>query len=227
MKFVSFLLVTMSALFSGRVGGFKMAEKSNMLLSKSRLMSSWSPPGHNSPTWSGESKGGESKAGSGAVFADYSIYKQKSALAVKPIPPTFKTAGGYKTVAREGALYFEMAPAVGNRQYDWNAKVTFSLSPTECGTLLAADKNEQLLFTHDPNMGSQDAGQVVKRLSVNPAPDGKGIFFRINSTGADKSKVDIPIMITWGELEVIKTIARFSLPRLLGVDKLFERNADE
>lgn len=212
----------MCALFSRRVGGFKMAEKSNMVLSKSRMMSSWSPPGHSSPTWSGESK-----TGSNSVFADYTVYKQKSALAVKPIPPTFKTSDGYKTVAREGSIFFEMAPAVGNRQYDWNSKVTFSLNPTECGVLLAADKNEQLLFTHDPNMGSQDAGQVVKRLSVNPAPDGKGIFFRINSTGADKNKVDIPIMLTWGELEVVKTIARFSLPHLLGFDKLFERNANE
>lgn len=199
-----------------------MAQKSNIALSKSRLMSSWSPPGHNSPTWSSESK-----AGSGGAFSDYSVYKQKAAFSLKVIPPTFKTSGSYKRMSREGVLLFELAPAVGNRQYDWNAKLTFSLNPTECGGFLVADKNEQLLFTHDPNMGSEDAGQVVKRLSINPSPDGKGVFFRINSSGADKSKIDIPILLTWGELEVVKIITRFSLPYLLGFDKALERAVEE
>lgn len=89
------------------------------------------------------------------TFTSYPIYKSKSALCVKVIPPTFEMVGARtRTLSREGVLLLEFAPALpGNtRTYDWAHKLTFSLSSTECGQFLVGDPKQAMEFFHDPNM---------------------------------------------------------------------------
>uniref|UniRef100_A0A453QN07 Single-stranded DNA-binding protein WHY1, chloroplastic n=1 Tax=Aegilops tauschii subsp. strangulata TaxID=200361 RepID=A0A453QN07_AEGTS len=90
----------------------------------------------------------------GRVFASYSIYKGKAALAFDPRPPQFVPleSGAYK-VAKEGFVLLQFAPAVGPRQYDWTRKQVFSLSVWEMGTLLTLGLTDSCEFFHDPFKG--------------------------------------------------------------------------
>jgi hypothetical protein len=100
------------------------------------------------------------------------------AVSLKIIPPTFSPAqgGSGKVVEREGSLLFEFAPAKANaaREYDWTKKVTFSLSATECGDVISMDVSDGKEFVHDPNMGSADAGLLMKKLKLIATNDAKG-----------------------------------------------------
>ena len=91
------------------------------------------------------------------TYTGYNIYKGKAALNIKPIPPSFSKSGkSGRTVSREGSLLLEFAPVGSNpREYNWNQKVTFSLSVSECGEILAMDRTKALEFLHDPNMGGK------------------------------------------------------------------------
>lgn len=99
------------------------------------------------------------------TYSSFSVYKGKCALTVKVIPPTFSMISPTgRRVDRDGTMLFEFAP-VGNaaREYDWNRKSTFSLSPTECGEFLAMDVSTGVDFFHDPKMGGNEAGNDIKR----------------------------------------------------------------
>jgi hypothetical protein len=66
--------------------------------------------------------------------------------------------------------------SLGQREYDWTKKGTFLLDPTECGEIIALDPARGADFIHDPNVGMEKAGQVMKRLKIAASPDGKGLF---------------------------------------------------
>lgn len=141
---------------------------------------------------------------------------------IKPVPPTFNPLNkNSRTINREGSLFLEFAPAgQGSREYNWGAKSVFSLNVGELGSLLVMNPATGIEFTHDPSMGGAGQGQVVKRLKISAAPDGKGMFFNLQVT--DKGNpVSFSVLLTWGELEVLKTSARFCLPYFLGFDQIF------
>lgn len=151
------------------------------------------------------------------TYAGYSVYKGKGAVNLKVIPVTFTETAKARTVEREGTLMFEFAPATGSRQYNWGQKIAFGVSPTECGEFLAMDKSKGLELTHDPYAGGPDAGKVVKKLKVAPTADNKGVFLSV--TMNDKvvnTNAQVSIPLTWGEWEVIRTVASYHIPLLLG-----------
>ena len=105
-------------------------------------------------------------------------------------------------------------------------KQTFSLSVNELGDFLAvhaagfSSSAAELKFVHDPAMGTPEARKVIKSLSFVDTKDGKGaVYASINVTGPESARVSVPVSA--GELEVMATIFRFSIPRLLGIDRLF------
>jgi hypothetical protein len=54
------------------------------------------------------------------TFANFVIYKGKSAMQVTPLAPTFEQLGGTaQTTARDGGLLLTFAPASGPKAYDW------------------------------------------------------------------------------------------------------------
>lgn len=195
------------------------------------------PRGFSSPSYSSSgysSPGSSSPGSSGAVtdqdqrtYGSYNIYKGRAAVSVKPIAPTFKTLSkASRTVAREGALFFEFAP-IGNapKVYDWTQKIAISLDVTECGALLAMDPAVGLEFSHDPFMGSPEGGQTMKKLKISRAPDGKGMFFNLQVTDKQRGPASFSVLVSWAELEVIKTTARYCIPYFLGFDRMFDSSA--
>jgi hypothetical protein len=158
------------------------------------------------------------------TFANYIVYKSKAAVSLKIIPPTFQavgTSGRSQTVSREGGLLFTFANTVGPREYDWMKKGTFLLAAAECGELLLLDSTKPgLEFFHDPNMGGANAGQVTKKLKLTTAVDGKGVYLSLAVNDKATQGVSYSVPISWGELQVFKSIADYSIPRILGFDKV-------
>ncbi|KAK3264779.1 Single-stranded DNA-binding protein why1, chloroplastic, variant 2 [Cymbomonas tetramitiformis] len=82
---------------------------------------------------------------------------------------------------KPGCMLLEFAPAIGERQYDWSKKQTFSLSPVEAGDIMENAK-EGCQFYHDPNKGRSGEGSITKQLSISRTPDGKGFFFQLGTS---------------------------------------------
>lgn len=95
------------------------------------------------------------------TYVDYTLFKSKGALSIKPIPATVKTEGNVRTIARDGTLLFEFAPAAsasasaGNREFDWTKKLSFSLSPTELGEIVRMKDTDTVSLVHNPNLGGK------------------------------------------------------------------------
>jgi len=162
------------------------------------------------------------------TFASYVVYKGKGAVTVKAIAPSFNILSNKaRNVGREGGLLLEFAQASGQREYNWAKRGTFLLDVTECGSLLAACQQgtEVVEFLHDPNMGTSDAGKTNKKLRWTGIQDGSGVFIGLQvndkSTGqAVQTTYSVPL--TWGEVEVIKTLITYCIPRFLAFDRVWE-----
>ena len=156
------------------------------------------------------------------VYTSYDIFKGKSAMNVKVIPPTFtqQSGGGALTLKRAGALLMECAPGAA-RQYDWSKKLAMALSVNEIAEILAftAKAGAELSFVHDPGMGGPAAGAVVKQLRVSPMPDGKGLFVNMSQKEKNGANATLSVPVTWGEFAALRTLIEFSIPRLLGWDR--------
>ena len=146
----------------------------------------------------------DDESATGRTYASYVVYKTKAAVSVKVFPASFEMVNKARVVSREGGLFLEFANSSGPRTYDWTKKGTFLVSTTECGELLMLDSSSKgLEFFHDPNMGTQSAGQITKKIKFAPAPDGKGLFLSlaVNDKSTGSSAYSVPI--SWGELQVI------------------------
>lgn len=73
----------------------------------------------------------------------YCIYKGKGAMNIRPVVPTFTPGKNSRSIAREGALLLEFAPAgTKPKEYLWANKQLFSLDVNECAELLIMDKTK-------------------------------------------------------------------------------------
>ncbi|MCL7021532.1 hypothetical protein MKW94_008171 [Papaver nudicaule] len=160
---------------------------------------------------------------SGKVFVDYTIFKGKGALNMSPIPPKFsQLQSGCMKVDRKGAMMLNFFPAVGPKKYDWQKKQGFALSVTEMGSLISLGPSESAEFFHDPSMQSSNAGQVRKKLSVQPLGNGGGFSFSLNvNNSVSKTSDQIYVPVSKAEFEVMRSSFNYILPRIMGWDRLF------
>lgn len=152
----------------------------------------------------------------------YSVYKKNAAVQFSFIPPQLERVGvnGVK-VAREGVMLLQFANGQ-DRVFDWEKKLTVSLSVTELSRLLE-DPTSGHEFFHDPGMASDTKGQVQKRLILMPMPNKNGVFFNLSVKEPSRnteSKVSVPV--DSAEYGVVKRIAAYAIPRLLGFQYLLE-----
>jgi hypothetical protein len=165
----------------------------------------------------------------GRTFASYVVYKGKGAASIKSIPPVLIPVPNTnsRTVKSTGGLLFEIAPCVGTREYDWQKKATFLLDPTECGEIVSMDTKVGCDFFHDPFMSDPaKSGLITKRMAWKPSQDGRGMFLTLQVTekgakqdGGAGAALSIPI--TWAELEVMRSILRYSIPYYLGFHEVW------
>ncbi|GAB2290540.1 Single-stranded DNA-binding protein why2, mitochondrial [Dionaea muscipula] len=155
------------------------------------------------------------------IYAEFNVYKGKAALSASPVLPRFSKAnsGGLK-VDRRGSMMLTFSPAVGERKYDWERKQLFALSVTEIGSMISLGANDSCEFFHDPSMGSSNAGQVRKSLSVKPHMDGSGYFISLNVVNNIKQVNErFTVPVSSAEFAVMRTAFSFALPLIMGWDR--------
>lgn len=162
------------------------------------------------------------------VFTAYVVYKRQSALSMKVIRPRWEpvnsaSGGNGMRPEREGTIFLEFANARGEREYDWAAKESFSLSATECAEILEGiERREARSMVHDPNMMKEGAGTIIKTFQLSPSTKTGDVFFNLsvtNKTAGTDAKFGTPL--SPAEARVVHTIFQFAIPRLLGIDEIF------
>ena len=171
------------------------------------------------------------------VYGGFKVHKSRAALTisfarpqVSVVTPRSASSQPYYRLERAGALQLEFAqaatdapdtataPGSNARSYNWRDKVVMSLSVSEIGDLLAFSSLPavaEIKFFHDPQLGTEAAGETRKELLVRRAGAGKGYYFNlaVNMKGAGKSQVQVPV--SDGEMAVLVELCRQSLPQLL------------
>ena len=170
-------------------------------------------------------RGGASSAPSGPrVYCDFAVYKSKAACKFGVIKPTFEAlagAPGSRQKKRDGGVLLEFAPAVGQRQYDWQNKQSILLSPLELVELTEslAVLGKGVNFFHDPGMGTARQGAMTKSLKAEPMPDGSGgVFFNLSTSSGAK----LNVAVSFAEFCVLRNLVQYLVPRLTGFDEVFK-----
>lgn len=65
-----------------------------------------------------------------SMRTEWKVYKGKSAISFKPIPPRIEQRDFGKLCSRAGVLLVEVANAIGRRQYDWPNGIVIPSSPS-------------------------------------------------------------------------------------------------
>ena len=170
-------------------------------------------------------RGGGAAAPSGPrVYCDFAVYKSKAACKFGVIKPTFEAlagAPGSRQKKRDGGVLLEFAPAVGQRQYDWQNKQSILLSPLELVELTEslAVLGKGVNFFHDPGMGTARQGAMTKSLKAEPMPDGSGgVFFNLSTSSGAK----LNVAVSFAEFCVLRNLVQYLVPRLTGFDEVFK-----
>jgi hypothetical protein len=100
------------------------------------------------------------------------------------------------------------------------------MDPTECGTLIAQIQNQGVKFIHDPNAMSDKQGQISKTLNWQGDNQGNGVFasLQVNDKSRQENKPQLSIHVSWGEYVVLESLIRYSIPKFLGFDKVWDDN---
>jgi len=159
------------------------------------------------------------------TYCDFAVYKSKAAVKFGVIKPTFEAipnSPGSRQKKRDGGVLLEFAPAVGQRQYDWqNAKQSILLSPLELVELTEslAVLGKGVNFFHDPGMGTARQGAVTKNLKAEPMPDGSGgVFLNLSTSSGAK----LNVAVSFAEFCLLRSLAQYLVPRLTGFDEVFK-----
>eukprot|EP00887_Chlorella_sp_A99_P007722 scaffold20.g7722.t1 len=155
------------------------------------------------------------------VYTAYTVYKGKSAMSVKMIPPRWEKVASGLGVSQEGKLLLEFANARAEREYDWQSKESFSLSATECADLLEGlERGEGRSLFHDPNKMREGEGTITKSFSI--APNDAGFFFNLAVKNvATNTSPRFSTPLSRAEARTLRIILNFAVPRLLGMDEIF------
>lgn len=119
-------------------------------------------------------------------MAKFAIYKTKGAVRF--------THG----VGTKGPITLvESALSAGERKYDWDNKVTFSMTVTEMASVMMhlSDPSKPIKFTHDPGIGTDKAAKAIKVMSVSTVDNNKGgrsTFVQLEQKSTD-SQISVPL----------------------------------
>jgi len=133
----------------------------------------------------------------------FDIYKGKAAAQFKLIPYDDNRIRDGKQ-RPGGFVLLEMAPFKEKiddiKYYDWEKKTSFALSkPEEIGKIIIAPSlNEPLEIFHK-------SGDKIKKLIISKAPDGKNLFFNLN-TQTDSGWINYSITVSREEFTALKEL---------------------
>jgi hypothetical protein len=118
---------------------------------------------------------------------------------------------------REGAIFIEVAPTVGQNKYDWDNKINFALSVTDMGKIaLFLSTGNDTSIMHDPGAKTDKQGATKKYLNLT-SPRGiveAGAMLNLSQvTGDVKQQYTVPM--SPDECLVIKQLILAAIPAAL------------
>jgi len=146
--------------------------------------------------------------------------EKKCAIEIRPVDPKLLLSGNGKfySVSSRGGICFTFARAIEDyRKYNWNDRLVVVLGVQDLGMLLAwnPDKVEQLKFQRflmekvEKTEGRSVIKEMVwKRTSNESAETGYNVRLKV-------SEIENSFFLTEGEMEVLKSLIRASLPHFL------------
>ena len=139
-------------------------------------------------------------------LAEYAIYK-----------PNSRGSGG---VVRFGlnrvkaALFVDAASQAGEKQFDWENKITMKWGLSDLGTVLAALQGR---VTQGKLFHQSEKANSAFELTFQDDPDRAPYLLSISrQDAADKSLRKVTIPLSQGEAAVLETALRTAVSRILG-----------
>jgi len=142
------------------------------------------------------------------------FYRTKSALSADFMLPKRNEKGYVDSI---GGILLKFASAVADRKFNWEAALSFALTPIEISKIevnrLSGNQTELL---HDPNAGTGKKGTVIKKLYVSITDDGNGIKFFITVKEKEGNNTATFIM-SHEEFFLFRTLALSFIPTCYGL----------
>jgi hypothetical protein len=150
--------------------------------------------------------GDDSDPRSSEFPADYTIYK-----------PNQRTTGGvvrFSLNRAKAALFVDAANQSGDKQFDWENKITMKWNLSDIGQVLAAIQGgtPQAKLFHQSGKANSSF-ELTARDDPGRAPYLLGMS---RQTAADKSVRKVAIPLTHGEAAVLEATLRAAVARLIG-----------
>jgi len=138
--------------------------------------------------------------------ADYTIYK-----------PNSRGNGGvlrFSLNSTKAALFVDAAAQSGDKQFDWDHKITMKWGLSDIGTVLAALQGRQPLAKL---FHQTDKANSAFELTLRDDPERAPYVVSISRQEAsDKSLRKVSLPITHGEAAVLEVALRVAVSRLIG-----------
>jgi hypothetical protein len=142
----------------------------------------------------------------------YPVYKKNGAAQFTVIPPKVDAGG---RITKNGAILLEVASAVGDKAYDWKAKISFAIGVNDIA-LWFNDPNAQVKLIHKTPESS-----LMKTLEVIPGEGQYSGTYQLKLTEKDSSNNafrSIFVPVTNGEYTILLRLFMHAMPLLIGWD---------
>jgi hypothetical protein len=119
-----------------------------------------------------------------------------------------------------GAVFIQMAAAIGRNEYDWDKKINFACGLGDIAKILEtfrtppAPKGEPVSIYHDTYAGTDKRGEITKSLLISRGERGGFFFTLIEKSNASQNKVSVPI--SDGEAIILRGLLERACCRILG-----------
>ena len=135
----------------------------------------------------------------------YNIYKKSAAAQFTLLPPRRDDNG---RVSKSGAVLLEMAPAQGEKSYDWkNQKLTFAFGINDLTQFFDDPSSDRWGSFFHQNDGTN------KKLTIT---HGEGRYQGTYMMGLSSGDNRISVSLSQGEFQVLGRLFTAALPSILG-----------
>lgn len=141
----------------------------------------------------------------------FPIYKKKAAAQLSIIRPRVDDSG---KLLKEGSVLLEVAPAQGEKSYDWSKKISFAISRSDIVLLMDNPSSPQRIFHVPPSDPNKS-----KSLEFVPGEGRYTGTYMMKISQSDKSSdvnMYYTVPVSAGEYYCIQSLLMGSLRYLIG-----------
>ena len=155
----------------------------------------------------------------------YTLFREDGAFSLKPNPPTMRKIENTVNISKKGRLSFSFTPRVvdnsrlGN-MLNWPDTLSVSIGVEDIGKILfGLSKHKPIHFSFPSKNGDGDNGS--RNLIIEPYQDGTCKIMFVYG------EVERKIVLTLGELLVLKSFFINSIPQLVGWNTLMNLSLND